>query len=113
MYTAEAIKDRFGAKRSDIVQRMQIVEKRLKLNKDSLAAKPNAENAAAVQAEIGRLAEKLVQLRVNVRDCDDKIAKADVVAARRNLPHDFKSRVSKGRVLRPNAVESGEEFGKV
>ncbi len=103
MFTENDIRERFSAKGAEFARRIQIVEARLK--KARAAEKPDAE-------EITRLEEKLVQLRVNVRDCEAKVEDAANVAARRNQPHDFKSR-GPGQKIAPKGIDSSEKVGKI
>jgi hypothetical protein len=107
MITESEIRERFTAKRSETLQRIVIVEGKIRKLQSTVYA--DAKDEAAKGVQIQRLEEKLVQLRVNVSDCDAKISSAAVIAERRSLPHDFKWKGSGGQVIAPKGIQSAEK----
>jgi hypothetical protein len=98
MITESDIRARFTAKRSEYAQRAAVTESKLR-----------AAQAAGDNAEVERLMEKLTHLRINIRDCDAKVADAANVATKRNAGHDRAS----GQVIKPKGIDSAERMGRI
>jgi len=100
MVTEKEIREHFGAKSAEYSQRIKVVEARL--SKARADEKPDA-------AEVARLEEKLVHLKINVRDCEAKVANAAVVAARRSAPQGKGT----GKTIAPAGIDSTEKMGRI